>query len=210
MMDSIVNFPLFVISGIILNLTPGQDTFYIISRTLGNGTRAGIVSALGISTGAMVHTLLTALGVSAVLSGYPGAIKTLQFCGGLYLLYLGITTLKSIWGEVKTSPPESNSKLKAIYRQGFITNLLNPKIFLFFLTFLPQFVKPAAADSPLPYLFLGGTFITTGTIWCFFLAAISGITGRFIFQKSGTGRITAIVSAITLFSLGTIVLVSLL
>jgi len=202
MIDGLLNFPLFLVTGIILNITPGQDTFYIISRTLGQGIQGGIISVLGISTGAVVHTLLTAFGLSAVIARLPAVMMILQYGGGAYLIYLGLAAFFSLRKEVKASGNDTTTDAMIIFRQGFITNLLNPKILLFFLTFLPRFIKPEAAANPVPYLVLGGTFICTGTAWCILLALFTGLTGKFFFKNSNSASILTLISGTMLTGLG--------
>ncbi len=164
------NLALFVVSGILLNLTPGQDTFYIVGRSIAQGRRAGILSALGITSGSAVHTVAAALGVSAVLAVSGTALLIVKLVGAAYLVYLGVRMIF----DGGTSPHEPQVFGRdgdwAIFRAGFFTNVLNPKVALFFLAFLPQFVSPAADSKILTLLLLGGIFMTTGTTWCLILA----------------------------------------
>ncbi|MCF8304429.1 MAG: LysE family translocator [Bacteroidales bacterium] len=173
-MDSIQNLSAFITAGILLNLTPGADTLYIITRSISQGKKAGILSVLGISTGGLIHTLAAAFGLSIILSTSAIAFSLVKYAGAGYLIYLGIKTLRQKQAEftfdLKLSGGINNI---AIYRQGMITNLLNPKVALFFLSFLPQFIEPAATHNALPFLVLGGIFMTTGTIWCLIVAVFS-------------------------------------
>jgi RhtB (resistance to homoserine/threonine) family protein len=170
-MFGIEHYPLFVLSGVLLNLTPGQDTFYVVGRSVAQGREAGVVSALGISTGTMVHTLLAALGLSAVLAASSLAFGVVKALGAGYLIWIGIGFLRDGGREARDASigARAEARLK-LFRQGLLTNLLNPKVALFFLSFLPQFVSPRA-DSAFPALLvLGLTFLTTGTLWCLILA----------------------------------------
>jgi threonine/homoserine/homoserine lactone efflux protein len=164
------NLALFVVSGILLNLTPGQDTFYIVGRSIAQGRRAGILSALGITSGSAVHTVAAALGVSAILAVSGTALLIVKLFGAAYLVYLGVRMIF----DRGTNPSEPATFGRdsdwAIFRAGFFTNVLNPKVALFFLAFLPQFVSPGADSKILTLLFLGGIFMTTGTTWCLILA----------------------------------------
>lgn len=170
-MFGIENYPAFILAGILLNLTPGTDTMYILTRSVAQGREAGIVSALGISTGALIHTILAALGLSIVLANSPTLFMIVKFAGAAYLSYLGFRMLMAKEQPISFSGATTPSlRLWTIYRQGIVTNTFNPKVALFFLSFLPQFIAPQAATGPLPFLLLGITFITTGTIWCLFLA----------------------------------------
>jgi threonine/homoserine/homoserine lactone efflux protein len=161
---------LFVVSGLLLNLTPGQDTLYIVGRTLAQGRRAGLCSVLGISTGTVVHTLAAAFGLSAILATSAQAFTVVKLAGAAYLVYLGVRLLLER-RPVATAPDASFPRDSAwtIYRAGLLTNVLNPKVALFFMAFLPQFVAPEAGSRVLSFLFLGGVFIVNGTLWCLVL-----------------------------------------
>ncbi|HWR38506.1 MAG TPA: LysE family translocator [Patescibacteria group bacterium] len=176
-MFGIQHFEMFLAAGILLNLTPGSDTLYILGRSISQGKRAGIYSVLGISSGITVHTLLAALGLSAILATSAEAFMLVKLLGALYLGYLGITTLFA-----RNNPllPQSGGCLspREIFLQGLLTNVLNPKVALFFLSFLPQFIAPSNPYGLLPFLILGTTFFITGTLWCLLLVLFSsGMTG---------------------------------
>lgn len=170
-MFGIEHYPLFVASCVLLNITPGQDTFYILGRSLAQGREAGVVSALGIGTGTVVHTLMVALGLSAVLTASALAFGAVKILGAGYLIWIGIGLLRSPGAEAGMRPEVTKAAGKAgLYRQGVLTNLLNPKVALFYLSFLPQFVSPEVDSAFVPLTLLGLTFFTTGTLWCLFLA----------------------------------------
>jgi threonine/homoserine/homoserine lactone efflux protein len=160
---------LFVTSGILLNLTPGQDTMYIVGRSISQGRRAGLLSVAGISSGTVVHTLAAAFGLSAILAASAQAYLAVKLAGAAYLVYLGV---RMILDRSSTLTPGRFDSEPAwtIFRAGFVTNLLNPKVALFFMAFLPQFVDPAASSKTLAFLFLGAVFIFNGTLWCLVLA----------------------------------------
>jgi threonine/homoserine/homoserine lactone efflux protein len=162
------DLPTFMLASLLLNVTPGPDTLYIVSRSVSQGRRAGFVSALGISTGCLVHTGLTAFGLSAVLSTSAAAFNTVKIAGALYLIYLGIRALGSRPAATKDAPTVPRPAL-ALYRQGVMTNVLNPKVALFFLAFLPQFIVPGSGLGPVPFLALGLLFVVQGTLWCVLL-----------------------------------------
>ena len=172
-MTGILNFETFLLAGILLNLTPGNDTIFILTKSIAHGKKAGIISALGIGTGNIVHTTIAALGLSIVISKSPLLFNIIKYAGAAYLIYMGIKMLidKSQLG---TDPSNNNeSNYLRIYRDGIVTNVLNPKVSLFYLAFLPQFIDPSAVNTVLPFLILGFTFVTTGTIWCLTLATFS-------------------------------------
>jgi threonine/homoserine/homoserine lactone efflux protein len=158
---------LFVLSGLLLNITPGPDTLYIIGRSSTQGWRAGAVAALGIGAGTLVHICAAALGLSAILAASATAFTVVKFIGAAYLLYVGIVLIRSansVLASPSTVVPRS-ATIRGIFIQGFLTNVLNPKVALFFLAFLPQFVDPEANSKPLAFLFLGAIFDFNGTIW---------------------------------------------
>lgn len=168
-MGAIHHFTLFLTTGILLNLTPGPDTAYILGRSIAQGRRAGIASALGISVGSVGHTIAAALGLSAFLAASAWAFTIVKFGGGAYLIYLGVRMILSRAGELHVPSNFRSHETAAAFRQGIITNLLNPKVALFFLAFLPQFIDPAAPMKVPAFIVLGLTFVTTGTIWCLVL-----------------------------------------
>jgi threonine/homoserine/homoserine lactone efflux protein len=173
-MLGIHDYWLFVITGVLLNLAPGQDTFYIVGRSLAQGTRIGIVSALGINAGSVVHTLAAAIGLSAILAASASAFMVLKLVGAAYLVYLGVRMLMasgSTSGPTATLPAQSTW---AAFRQGMLTNLLNPKVALFFLAFMPQFIDAESSAKVLAFIVLGATFVLTGTTWCLILALAAG------------------------------------
>jgi threonine/homoserine/homoserine lactone efflux protein len=170
-----INLASFVITGIGLNVYPGADTMYIMGRSLSQGRKAGIVSVCGISAGALCHTLCAGIGLSSILLASPRAFQLLKFIGSIYLVYLGI---KCIFNRMRAADKFSESYLARqdnyqIFKQGFLTNIFNPKVALFFLSFLPQFVDPIHNYGFFSFLFLGSIFLTTGTLWCFFIAWFS-------------------------------------
>jgi len=184
-MLGITGFPLFVAAVMLLNVTPGPDTAYIVGRSVAQGRGAGVVSALGISAGCVVHTLACAFGLTALLAASATAFTIVKFAGAIYLIYLGVRLLF-----VKPSPEEGKAEeatvrsgpksLRQLFTQGFVTNVLNPKVVLFFVSFFPQFV---AADSPnkvVTFLALGSVFVLMSTVWNTFVAWIAGsVTQRF-------------------------------
>jgi threonine/homoserine/homoserine lactone efflux protein len=163
---------LFVLSGFLLNITPGPDTLYIVGRSSAQGWRAGAVAALGIGAGTLLHICAAALGLSAILAASAAAFTAVKFIGAAYLLYVGISLIRSA-GAAESSPGAviaRQASIQDIFVQGFLTNVLNPKVALFFLAFLPQFVAADASSKPLAFLFLGAVFDFNGTLWNLFVA----------------------------------------
>ena len=174
-MFGIHDFGLFLAAGILLNLTPGPDTAYILGRSIAQGREAGIASALGICVGSIFHTCAAALGLSAILATSALAFVAIKLLGGAYLIFLGIKMLLDRRKHLSLPTNFRRRTTAAAFRQGVFTNILNPKVALFFLAFLPQFIDPASNMKVLAFLALGLTFVTTGTIWCLILAWFASV-----------------------------------
>lgn len=180
-MFGIENYLGFILTGILLNITPGSDTMYIITRSVSQGKKAGLYSVLGIVSGILVHTVLAALGLSIILANSPLAFTIVKYVGASYLCYLGFKMLTSKSASVIADSLPNTEKLtqaktlnyKQIYRQGVLTNTFNPKVALFFIAFFPQFIDPSYAHSTLSFLILGLIFALTGLIWCLCLALLA-------------------------------------
>lgn len=199
-MPGIEHYTLFILSAIILNITPGSDTLYILGRTLSQGKNAGLVSVLGIVTGAMGHTLFAVAGLSIILMQSALAFTIVKWAGAAYLIYLGLRSLfsKSAGNEMVDSSG-SRSMLRKIYWQGLATNLLNPKVAFFYLAYLPQFIAHDQAYGALPFLILGFTFIATGTVWCVILVLSAGLMSRSIKRSWLSVHLNKVMGAIFIF-----------
>jgi len=177
---------LFVLSGLLLNITPGPDTAYIIGRSIQLGWRGGAAAAIGISCGCLVHVLGAAIGLSALLMASSTAFTLLKLAGAAYLLVTGTQMLLSRSHRLTEVAVEGGAtSLPAVFWQGAFTNVLNPKVALFFLAFLPQFVDSASAHKPLAFLLLGAIFIFNGTLWCLCIAAFAARAATRIRQSEG-------------------------
>lgn len=189
-------FWLFLSASFLLWITPGPDTVYILARTLSQGRVAGLLSVFGVSAGILAHTLFAAIGLSALLATSALAFTAVKFIGAAYLIYLGIQALRS-HSKLAISGETAAQRSSQLFYQGFLTNLLNPKIAIFFLAFLPQFVAPGASNSSVVFLFLGGVFVLGGTLWCLFLvifAASFSVVARSNSQLAAAiGKITGLV-----------------
>lgn len=202
-MYGIENYFGFIIAGLFLNIVPGVDTVYILTRSMTQGRRAGFYSVFGIITGALIHTTLAALGLSIILAKSIIAFNIIKTIGIAYLVYLGIKMLIE-----KNNLFDNNAQqigkpdLLKIYRQGLLTDLLNPKVALFFLSLLPQFINPHYTNGPIPFLILGLTFTTTGTIWCLFLAHSASYVTKTLRNNERIGKWMQKVSGIVFIGLG--------
>jgi len=164
---------LFVLAGLLLNVTPGPDMLYIIGRSTAQGFRAGAAATFGVSAGCSVHIAAAALGISALITASATAFTILKIAGAAYLIYVGISMMRT--GDrplvsVRPDGPSEPSGLSPIFWQGFLTNAMNPKVALFFLAFLPQFIALDAPAKPLAFLLLGALFTFTATFWNLFVA----------------------------------------
>ena len=182
----ITELGLFILSGLLLNVTPGPDTAYIVGRSIQLGWRGGLAAAIGISCGCLIHVFGAAIGLSALLMTSSAAFAVLKLVGAAYLLFTGVQLLLSRRDPVVAATlGEADIPLRRVFWQGVLTNALNPKVALFFLAFLPQFV---AADSPhktLAFLALGLIFIVNGTLWCLGVAAFAARAASRIRQSRG-------------------------
>ncbi|WP_193165695.1 LysE family translocator [Microbulbifer hainanensis] len=177
-MFGIENLWLFVLSGLLLNILPGPDSLYIIGRSASQGFKAGSAAALGIGAGTLVHILAAALGLSVVLATSGELFTAIKLVGCAYLLYIGLTMFRSQSGRADASRKvEPVPRLKIFY-QGFLTNVLNPKVALFFLAFVPQFIAADSDNKALAFILLGLIFNFNGMLWCHFLAWSSASVSR--------------------------------
>ena len=185
-MLGIHDFSLFLLSALLLNIAPGPDTAYIAGRSVQIGWRGGVAATIGVATGCLVHVFAAAAGLSALLMTSSTLFGLVKWAGAAYLCFLGITMLLSrgpaqaVGGMPATGPV----LLRRVFWQGALTNLLNPKVALFFLAFLPQFV---AADSPhkaAAFVLLGLIVVFNGTLWCL-VVAVSAARAAGRIRQSG-------------------------
>jgi threonine/homoserine/homoserine lactone efflux protein len=159
-MFGIHDLPLFILAGLLLAVTPGPDLLYIAGRTASQGFRSGLAAVMGISAGCLVHTFAAAIGLSAILTASAQAFLVVKLIGAAYLVYVGLSMLREKEGsalEVNAALPAAN--VKRVFWQGFLTNVLNPKVALFFLAFLPQFIHTDSPDKAIAFVLLGIIFI---------------------------------------------------
>jgi threonine/homoserine/homoserine lactone efflux protein len=161
-MPDLHSFLLFLAAGLALNFTPGPDMLYVAARGASEGRAAGIASALGIGAGTLVHITLVALGLAALLAAVPIAYLVVRITGAVYLVYLGVRAIRS--RSALTIKELEPAPLSIVFRQGVLTNVLNPKVALFFLAFLPQFVDPNRGNPVPQIVALGLVFDLTGTL----------------------------------------------
>jgi threonine/homoserine/homoserine lactone efflux protein len=180
----IENFWLFALTGLLLNLTPGNDMLYVIARSSGGRTKAGIISALGIGAGCLVHILAAVAGLSALIAQSALAFDMIRYAGAAYLIYLGLRSLLKK-NKVFVAPNNAQSlPYKRIFWQGVLTNVLNPKVALFFLAFLPQFIDLQRGNTGLQILVLGTWFDMVGTIVNVLVALLFGRLSGWLSRSS--------------------------
>ena len=180
----IVHLGVFCVAVLLLNLTPGPDTAFIVGQSVAHGRKMGMLSVLGISAGCVVHTAALALGLSALLAASAGAFVVIKAVGAAYLVFLGV---RMIMGSFRRPPPESTAPVvqrtieprsRRAFFQGFMTNVLNPKVVLFFLSFFPQFVLTASDSKALAFVVLGGILIAMSTVYNGAVAWVAGGISR--------------------------------
>lgn len=172
MMFDIVSFQLFLITVLIICITPGIDMMFILNRSISQGRDAGIYSALGVSVGAVVHTILSGLGLSVIFQTSVVLFTIIKVVGAVYLIYLGIQMFISKQSSISIKKTVYQSRRK-LFVQGVITNVTNPKVALFFISFIPQFISVDNQYGPIPFLILGSIFAVMGAITSFIIAIFS-------------------------------------
>lgn len=201
-MFHIQNLYLFFITSLLLNLTPGNDMIYVASRSISQGIKAGIISAIGIFIGCFVHISAAVFGLSIIIMKSAFLFELIKFIGAGYLIYLGIKALitKSDFNKnINTLPPINKWKL---LKQGIITNALNPKVALFFLSFLPQFIQINSPLYKVQLFSLGLWFDVQGTSILIIVAYLLGKTGNFIKNNQKFWGVQEKITGIILIGLG--------
>lgn len=170
-MLGIENIGSFIISAIIVITTPGIDTIMVLTRSISKGKTAGLYSALGVSLGLVFHTCAVTFGLSLIIAKSAIAFSLIKYLGAGYLIYIGTKALLAKSEQTEIKPTEIKIEgSKKMFLTAFISDVLNPKIAIFFLAFLPQFIKTSEINNPIPYLLLGSIMFFITLIWCSFLA----------------------------------------
>ena len=200
-MIDLASLAIFMTATLALNLAPGPDMLYVSTRSLTQGRRAGVISALGIAAGSIVHTVLIASGLAALLHAVPLAYEIVRFAGAAYLIWLGVQALRNKSGPVSGKPLDSASDW-TIFRQGAVTNILNPKVALFFLAFLPQFVDPQRGSVALQIVVLGSLFNISGTIVNIGVAYLAASAAKWLGSKGPFEKVFRWLTASVFIGLG--------
>lgn len=201
-MFGIVNYTVFFTSCLILHITPGSDTMYILGKSMSEDKKTGVASVLGISTGVLIHTVLAAFGLSIILAKSATAFNTVKYMGAAYLVYMGIKTIMNKKTLFMKNEAGEKEKIKQVYFQGVITNVLNPKVALFFLAFLPQFIDINNSYGVIPFLLLGLSFFITSSLYGIILALFASSAAGIITKKPGTSQIMTKISGCIYIFLG--------
>lgn len=177
----------FVAASVALTLLPGPDILFVLSISVSEGKKAGIATASGLCTGLLFHTTAAAMGVSAIVYKSALAFTLIKYSGALYLIYLAFKALKE--NEIFLSSDKiKKADVFLLYKRGIIMNLLNPKVSLFFLAFLPQFVVAGEGNVPVQMIFLGLVFLVQALFIFYLVAIFAGIIGSRVMQMSNTGK----------------------
>ena len=200
-MVDLASLAIFMTATLALNLAPGPDMLYVSTRSMTQGRRAGVISALGIAAGSVVHTVAIASGLAALLRALPLAYDIVRLAGAAYLIWLGVQALRGKAGPTSGQPLDRASEWE-IFRQGAVTNILNPKVALFFLAFLPQFADPAQGSVALQIVVLGCLFNASGTIVNVGVAYLAASAGRWLGTRGKVERIFRWLTASVFIGLG--------
>lgn len=198
-MLGIINFKEYLVACVVLALIPGNDTMFILGKTLGNGRRAGVISALGVCNGILVHTLLAGFGLSLILKKSELAFNIVKSIGAIYLIYLGVKAILEKSGGLEVDGKLDGKSLKKTYIQGILNNVLNPKVALFFIGFLPPFIDvDKSGNVTMAFIVLGLISLVISGIWNVGLAFYSGILMKKMFGNNSnfikyTNKISGII-----------------
>lgn len=195
----------FAAAVVVLILIPGPAVFYIMNRGISQGRRAAVVSALGIETGALVHIVAAVAGLSAVIASSQGLFLAVKYAGAAYLVWLGIRAWRSGDHDGTSTVAVIPAPLRRVFAQGIVVNILNPKVSIFFLALLPQFVSPAQGAAWVQMLVLGVVFLAIATVLDVSYALASGTVGEWLGLRGGLVKLRNRVSAAAYLGLGTLV-----
>ena len=178
----------FLLAAVLITASPGPDNLMVLGLGMSRGRKQGMVFGLGCALGCLSHTLLAVLGVSALIAASPVAFTALRVGGGLYLVWLGVNALRSQGGSTTSDGNAAPQSLRSLFAKGLVANAINPKVVLFFLSLLPQFVIPANGNVPGQMLALGVTFTVQAAILFGLLGWFAGAIGAWLNRKPGAGK----------------------
>lgn len=200
-------FLYFLIASVLLTLAPGPDIMYLLAKSLADGARSGISLATGLCTGLIFHTTLVIIGVAAIIQQSPLAFAALKYVGAAYLLYLAWGAFHA-QGDLKLNTVNKSNSYFKLYRRGVIMNILNPKVLLFFLAFLPQFVNLNSDSVSLQIAFLGFVFGLQTLIVFSLVAICAGKVRDYILNIKNFNKIMGYVQGIVLIGISLALIIS--
>lgn len=184
----IENFIAFFVATLLFVLTPGIETVFLINKSISQGRRSGVYTSFGLNTGALVHTLFGALGLSIMVAKSALFFALIKYLGAAYLVYLGVVKVMSQKGLItETNEEQKKNSAKSNFASGFITNILNPKVALFFIAFFPQFISPTEIENPVPFIIMGVIYAVMTTIWYLILTSFAGMFSTKIKENEKIG-----------------------
>jgi threonine/homoserine/homoserine lactone efflux protein len=188
-MFGIHDLTLFIVACVILAITPGPDSTLVFAQSLKHGARGGLVASFGVMTGCLVHVTAASVGLSALLAASATAFSVVKWAGAAYLAFIGLRTILAAGGTAAATAQQPQTlRTSSVFWTGFLTNVLNPKVAVFFVAFLPQFVSPRAAYAPLGFAVLGLLVIAIGFVW---LIGLAFLAGRSAAMLDSRGRLKA-------------------
>jgi threonine/homoserine/homoserine lactone efflux protein len=196
------DFLFFAFASLMLNITPGADMLYVATRSTSQGVKAGIVSAFGIMAGCIVHLMAAVAGLSAIIASSATVFSFIKYAGAVYLIYLGIKSFFGKHNAFELNKDIPDQSLRKIFWQGAVTNILNPKVALFFLAFLPQFLHAERGNTQMQILLLGIWFNISGTIVNILVAILFGKMGNWLAKKEWFIKWQNKITGLLLFGLG--------
>ena len=184
----IENFIAFFTATILFVLTPGMETIFLINKSISQGRKSGVYTAFGLNTGALVQTLFGALGLSIIVAKSAIFFALIKYLGAAYLIYLGVMKVLSKKDLIGNDVEEQKkNSAKNDFKSGFITNILNPKVALFFIAFFPQFISPDHIENPVPFIFMGISYALMTTVWYLFLTSFAGAFSKKVKENQNIG-----------------------
>ena len=201
-------FVAFLIAAVIITASPGPDNLMVLSMGISKGRKQGIIFGLGCALGCLSHTALAIIGVSAMIAASPEAFTTLKIAGGLYLIWLGVNALRSKGGAKVSGVQLNDQALTILFLKGVFSNAINPKVVLFFLSFLPQFIIPSNGNISWQLAVLGVTFTAQAAVLFGLLGYFSGSIGQWLNTKPKAGMILDRVAGAVFIALGLRLIVS--
>ncbi len=201
MIIDISQLALFIPAALALNLTPGSDNLFCLGKGLSSGPKAGVVASLGIATGSLIHSLLAAFGLAALLIAHPLAFEVIRWVGVVYLIYLAIKAFRTPISSMETSSAANSDSLLCIWREGIFVNLFNPKVAIFILAFIPQFIDPSLGSTVIQFLIFGGILNLMGTVVTATIGGCSGGIGQHLAKNRGLAKVMQWISGTVFMAL---------